>query len=85
LRPSLSSKVPSLEKLQSFKFDLANRPIYSLAMLELQIVTALFFRYFEVQLDPHMKAEDMEMKIAFSGSPVGEKVLLSLQRDNNTS
>jgi hypothetical protein len=77
-------KVPSLYNFKVSRFDLTNRPIYSLAMLELQIVTALFFRYFKVQLDPHMKAEDMEMKIAFSGSPVGERVLLNLQRDNTS-
>ncbi|KAK5199624.1 hypothetical protein LTR99_004420 [Exophiala xenobiotica] len=52
----------------------------SLAMLEMQIVAALFFRYFDVKMDPTMKADDMKMRIAFSGNPAGEKVLLNLQK-----
>lgn len=54
--------------------------VCSLAMLEMQIVASLFFRYFDVKLDPAMKAEDMKMRIAFSGNPSGEKVLLKLQK-----
>ena len=53
----------------------------SLAQLELQIVTALFFRYFEVELAPEMKPSYMEMAALFTGSPKSEKVLLSLKRD----
>jgi hypothetical protein len=49
-------------------------------MLEMQIVAALFFRYFDVKMDPTMKADDMKMRIAFSGNPAGEKVLLNLQK-----
>lgn len=50
-------------------------------MLELQIVTALFFRYFDAKLDPSMNSDDMIMKVIFSGSPIGEKVLLNLSKD----
>lgn len=53
----------------------------SLAILELQIVTALFFRYFDAKLDPSMNSDDMIMKVIFSGSPIGEKVLLNLSKD----
>ncbi|KIX01346.1 uncharacterized protein Z518_09071 [Rhinocladiella mackenziei CBS 650.93] len=52
----------------------------NLAVLELQIVTSLFFRYFDVKMDPSMKADDMAMKVVFSGSPSGEKVLLNLRK-----
>lgn len=56
---------------------------HSLAIIELQIVTALFFRYFNVKLDPSTKPEYMEMKVVFSGSPIGEKVFLNLQKDGS--
>lgn len=49
--------------------------------MELQIVTAVFFRYFNVELDQSMKPEWMEMAALFTGSPSGEKVLLNLSKD----
>ena len=58
-----------------------NRNSPSLAVLELQIVTALFFRYFDAKVDSSMNPDDMIMKVIFSGSPIGEKVLLNLSKD----
>jgi hypothetical protein len=52
----------------------------SLALLEMQIVTSTFFRYFDVQMDPAMDPNDMKMKVVFSGSPRGEKVLFNLRK-----
>jgi hypothetical protein len=67
---------PTLDLLPC-AFEVLTRP-RSLAVIELQIVTVLFFRYFNVKSEPSMKPEYMAMKVAFSGSPKGEKVLLNL-------
>jgi hypothetical protein len=52
----------------------------SLAMLEMQIVVPMFFRYFDVDVDESMNPEDMNMKDGFSGCPAGQKLLLKLRR-----
>ena len=52
----------------------------SLAMLEMQIVVPMFFRYFDVDIDESMTPEDMRMKDGFSGCPAGQKVLLKLRK-----
>ena len=54
----------------------------SLAMLEMQIVVPMFFKYFDAELDQSMTAEDMRLKDAFSGCPAGQRVLLKLRKSN---
>jgi hypothetical protein len=65
-------------------FTIMPRPLMlileSLAMLEMQIVVPMFFRYFDVDVDESMNPEDMRMKDGFSGCPAGQKVLLNLRR-----
>ena len=52
----------------------------NLAMLEMQIVVAMFFRDFDVEVDKSMTVGDMKMKEGFSGCPAGEKVVLNLRK-----
>ncbi|MCJ1301127.1 hypothetical protein MMC08_003926 [Hypocenomyce scalaris] len=54
----------------------------NLAMLEMQIVVPMFFKYFDAELDQSMTAEDMRLKDAFSGCPAGQRVLLKLRKSN---
>ena len=52
----------------------------SLAMLEMQIVVAFFFKHFDVELDDSMTLEDVKMKEEFNGSPAGGKMVLKLRK-----
>ena len=79
LDPFLS--LPSPVSLPPLQFTDTCARIGSLAMLEMQIVVPLFFRYFDVEVDRSMTVADVQMKEGFSGCPAGEKVVLNLQRN----
>ncbi|KAF4472258.1 benzoate 4-monooxygenase [Fusarium albosuccineum] len=51
----------------------------NLAQMELNKITAAFFRRFEASIDPSMREEDMRMFDTFNASPAGAKLLLRLK------
>ncbi|KAF5008180.1 hypothetical protein FDECE_5513 [Fusarium decemcellulare] len=51
----------------------------NLAQMELNKITAAFFRRFEASIDPSMREEDMRMFDTFNASPAGAKLLLHLR------
>ncbi|KAJ3539944.1 hypothetical protein NM208_g5277 [Fusarium decemcellulare] len=51
----------------------------NLAQMELNKITAAFFRRFEASIDPSMREEDMRMFDTFNASPAGAKLLLRLR------
>jgi benzoate 4-monooxygenase len=46
--------------------------------MELRILTASFFRRFNVSLDSSMKVEDMVQYDTFNAAPVGAKLLVHI-------